>query len=169
MQIRGLRHLLVGVALCVGVVGCAHKSKNGANGSDSGYGASTNGAGEGSEFAGSAEQRDLLAKRKFYFAFDRSELNEGDYEVVYAHAEFLKNNPNHHVRVEGHADELGSREYNIALGERRARTVANALMSQGVAPHQVATVSFGKEKPESTGHDEEAHHLNRRAVIVYEN
>ncbi|HRE32145.1 MAG TPA: OmpA family protein, partial [Candidatus Berkiella sp.] len=87
----------------------------------------------------------------------------------YAHAEFLKNNPNHHVRVEGHADEHGSREYNIALGERRARTIANALMSQGVAPHQIATVSYGKEKPEAMGHSEDAYRLNRRAVIVYEN
>lgn len=168
MQFRGLCHLVVAAALCVGVVGCSHKSKNGVNGSDSGYGASTQGAGDGSEFS-SAEQRDLLAKRKFYFEYDRSDLSEGDYEVVYAHAEFLKNNPNHHVRVEGHADEHGSREYNIALGERRARTVANALMSQGVAPHQVATVSYGKEKPEAMGHDEEACRLNRRAVVVYEN
>ncbi len=169
MQIRGLRHLVVGVALCVGVVGCSHNSKNGANGKDSGYGASTNGVGDGSEFLSSADQHDLLAKRKFYFEYDRSEISEGDYEVVYAHAEFLKNNPNHHMRVEGHADEHGSREYNIALGERRARTIANALMSQGVAPHQIATVSYGKEKPEVMGHDEEANRLNRRAVVVYEN
>ncbi|MGE3320067.1 MAG: peptidoglycan-associated lipoprotein Pal [Candidatus Berkiella sp.] len=168
MQIRGLRHLLVGVALCVGVVGCSHNAKNGVNGKDSGYGASTQGAGDGSEFSG-VEDRDLLAKRKFYFAYDRSDMSEGDYEAIYAHAEFLKTNPNHHVRVEGHADEHGSREYNIALGERRARTVSNALISQGVAPHQVATVSYGKEKPEAMGHDEEAFRLNRRAVIVYEN
>ncbi|MBN9287777.1 MAG: peptidoglycan-associated lipoprotein [Gammaproteobacteria bacterium 39-13] len=166
MQIRGLRHIVLGMVLCLSVVGCSHKSKYGRNGAD-GYGAATQGAGEGAGFAGD-EAHDLLAKRKIYFDYDRSELRQGEYETVAAHADYLRQNPNRHVRIEGHTDESGSREYNVALGERRARTVAEALMAQGVSRHQIATVSFGKEKPDSMGHTAEAHALNRRAVIVYE-
>jgi len=166
MQIRGLRHLAVGVVLCLGVVGCSHNAKHG--GKNGAYGASANGAGEGAGFASDDAARDMMAKRKIYFDYDRSEIRQGDYEVVYAHAEYLKQNPNRRIRVEGHTDENGSREYNVALGERRSRSVADALMSQGVSGNQVATVSFGKEKPDSLGHTAEDKALNRRAVIVYE-
>ncbi len=166
MQIRGLRHLAVGVVLCLGVVGCSHNAKHG--GKNGAYGASANGAGEGAGFASDDAARDMMAKRKIYFDYDRSEIRQGDYEVVYAHAEYLKQNPNRRIRVEGHTDENGSREYNVALGERRSRSVADALMSQGVSGNQVATVSFGKEKPDSLGHSAEDKALNRRAVIVYE-
>ncbi len=167
MQIRGLRHLAVGVVLCLGVVGCSHNSKHGA-GRDGAYGANSQGAGEGAGFAGDDAARDMMAKRKIYFDYDRSDIRQGDYEIIYAHAEYLKHNPNRRLRVEGHTDEQGSREYNVALGERRARAVADALMSQGVSGNQVATVSFGKEKPDTMGHSAEDHALNRRAVIVYE-
>ncbi len=166
MQIRGLRHLVVGVALCLGVVGCSHNAKHG--GKDGAYGADSRGAGEGAGFAADDAARDMMAKRKIYFDYDRSDIRQADYEVVYAHAEYLKQNGNRRIRVEGHTDENGSREYNVALGERRARAVANALMSQGVSGNQLATVSFGKEKPDSLGHSAEDKALNRRAVIVYE-
>ncbi len=166
MQIRGLRHLAVGVVLCLGVVGCSHNAKHG--GKNGAYGASAQGAGEGAGFAADDAARDMMARRKIYFDYDRSEIRQGDYEVVYAHAEYLKQNPNRRIRVEGHTDENGSREYNVALGERRSRSVADALMSQGVSGNQVATVSFGKEKPDSLGHSPEDKALNRRAVIVYE-
>jgi peptidoglycan-associated lipoprotein len=166
MQIRGLRHIALAVVLCVGAVGCSHKNK-GAN-AEGAYGASTAGAGDGSQFAG-AEDGGLMAQRKIYFDFDRADLHEEGYMVVQAHADYMKNNPDCHVRVEGHTDESGSREYNIGLGERRANTVANALVSQGVSRHQISTVSFGKEKPDVDGHGEESARLNRRAVIVYEN
>lgn len=166
MQARGLRHLLLGAVLCVGVVGCSHQGKH-KEGKGEGYGAaSTQGAGAHGGFSG--DEQDLMSKRKIYFDFDRSDIHEQDYEVIYAHADYLKGDSSRHVRIEGHADEQGSREYNVALGERRARAVANALVSQGVAPHQIATVSFGKEKPDVMGHSEEAYRLNRRAVIVYE-
>lgn len=170
MEIRGLRLTALSIALCLSVVGCSHKNKVVVDESDPSYGAVTQGAGEGSGFAGSEDglAGDLLAHRKIYFAYDRSDISERDYAIIQAHAENLRQNADLHVRIEGHADEHGSREYNIALGERRARAVANALISQGVSAHQIATVSFGKEKPEATGHSEEANRLNRRAVIVYE-
>jgi peptidoglycan-associated lipoprotein len=166
MQIRGLRHLMVAAVICLGVVGCSHNAKHGDK--NSGYGANSQGAGEGAGFAGDDAARDMMAKRKIYFDYDRSDIHQQDYEVIYAHAEYLKNHPNRRLRVEGHTDENGSREYNVALGERRARSVAEALMSQGVSGHQVATVSFGKEKPDNLGHSAEDHAMNRRAVIVYE-
>lgn len=168
MQIRGLRYLVLGVALCVGVVGCSHNAKRG-GGRYGAQDAATHGAGDNVGFAGSeAQQRELLAKRKIYFDYDRSEIHGADLDVLYAHADYIKQNPNRRIRVEGHTDENGSREYNIGLGERRARAVANTLMSQGVSPQQIATVSYGKEKPDSMGHSDQAHRLNRRAVIVYE-
>lgn len=169
MQVRGLRYLVLGLALCLGVVGCSHNAKRGAHGKHGAHDAATQGAGSNVGFAGSeAQQRELLAKRKIYFDYDRAQIHDADLEVIYAHADYLKQNGNRRIRVEGHTDEHGSREYNIGLGERRARVIADALMSQGVAPDQIATVSYGKEKPDSRGHTEEAHRLNRRAVIVYE-
>lgn len=166
MQIRGLSYLVLSAVLCLGITGCSHKNK--AHGRD-GYGsAATRGAGDQAGFDSEDQARDLLAKRKFYFAFDRSEIQDGDYDAIQAHAEFMKDHPNTHIRVEGHTDEQGSREYNVGLGERRARAVANALVSQGVSGSQISAVSYGKEKPESDGHDEEAYRLNRRAVVVYE-
>jgi peptidoglycan-associated lipoprotein len=169
MQKRGLRHIAVGAVLCLGLglVGCSHNKHKGP-GASTEYGASTQGIGEGSEFSGESPTQDLLAKRKIYFEFDRSDINDNDFEIIQAHAGYLKEHPNSHVRIEGHTDEQGSREYNIGLGERRARTVANALVSQGVSGQQISTVSFGKEKPDVEAHGEEAYRLNRRAVIVYE-
>jgi len=164
MQVRGLRQLVLGMVLCISVVGCSNNAKK--HGKEGAYGASTHGAGEGSGFG---EEGDLLSKRKIYFAYDRSEIRDGEYEIIRAHAEYLKKNPNIHVRIEGHTDEQGSREYNVALGERRAHAVSRALEHDGVSHHQISTVSYGKEKPEVTGRGEESYALNRRAVIVYEN
>lgn len=164
MQIRGLRHIALAVVLCVGAVGCSNK--NAGMGAE-GYGVSTAGAADGAAFMG--DDGGLMAQRKIYFDFDRFDLHEQDYVVVSAHAEYMRSNPNCHVRIEGHTDEQGSREYNIGLGERRADAVANALVSQGVSRHQISTVSYGKEKPDVEGHGEDCHRLNRRAVIVYEN
>lgn len=167
MRIGRLQHMVLVAVLCAGVVGCSHKGK-GPGGAGGLYGASTAGAGEGSGFAG-VDDGGLMAQRKIYFDYDRADLHEQDYMVVQAHADYLKGNPDSHIRIEGHTDENGSREYNIGLGERRADTVANALISQGVSRHQISTVSYGKEKPDLDGHSEENHRLNRRAVIVYEN
>ena len=164
MRIGGLRLVALSIVLCLSVVGCSHQAKRGGK---EGYGASTRGAGAGSGF-GSEDERDLLAKRKIYFEFDRAEIVGENLAIIQAHANFLKGNTQRHVRVEGHTDEQGSRGYNVGLGERRARAVANALMADGVSAHQISTVSYGKEKPDVDGHTEDAYRLNRRAVIVYE-
>ena len=87
--------------------------------------------------------------------------------MVGAHAAFLAKNPSQKVRLEGHADERGSREYNIGLGERRAQAVRRALMLQGVTENQITTVSYGEERPAVQGSDEAAYAKNRRVELVY--
>jgi peptidoglycan-associated lipoprotein len=109
-----------------------------------------------------------LADRIIYFDFDRSEVR-GDYvELVAGHGSFLAENPGARVRLEGHADERGSREYNIGLGERRAQAVRQLLMLQGASASKLSTVSFGEERAASLGSDDEAWALNRRVEIVYQ-
>ncbi|MEM7431869.1 MAG: peptidoglycan-associated lipoprotein Pal [Pseudomonadota bacterium] len=104
-----------------------------------------------------------------YFEFDSSELRPEDTDTVARHAMLLGDNAGMTVRLEGHADERGSREYNIGLGERRAQTVRRMLLIQGASASQVSTVSFGEERPAAMGSDESAYSQNRRVVIVYTN
>lgn len=115
-----------------------------------------------------ADENQLLDRRVYYFDLDSSAINSNYARSIKAHARYLKDNPKARVRVEGHTDERGSSEYNIALGERRAQAVANMLTANGAAVSQVAIVSYGKEKPAEQGHDEDAWKYNRRAIIVYE-
>ena len=108
-----------------------------------------------------------LAHRVIYFAFDSSEVVPRDRELLAAHAAYLAANPDVRVSVEGHTDERGSREYNVALGEPRARAVKRILEFQGASPSQITVVSYGEEKPAAEGHDESAWALNRRVELVY--
>jgi len=110
---------------------------------------------------------ELLSKRIVYFDFDSAEVRADSQTVVAAHARYLAGAPAQKVRLEGHADERGSREYNIGLGERRAQSVRRALMLQGVAESQITTVSYGEERPAVAGSDEQAYAANRRVEIVY--
>jgi peptidoglycan-associated lipoprotein len=110
---------------------------------------------------------ELLEKRIVYFDFDRADIRTDSQSVVAAHARYLAGNPAQKVRLEGHADERGSREYNIGLGERRGQAVRRALLLQGVAEVQLSTVSYGEERPAAAGSDEQAYALNRRVEIVY--
>ena len=102
-----------------------------------------------------------------YFEFDSSELRAEDTDTVARHAQQLGTNSGMSVRLEGHADERGSREYNIGLGERRAQTVRRLLLIQGASTSQVSTVSFGEERPAAEGNDESAYSQNRRVEITY--
>ena len=107
--------------------------------------------------------------RLIYFDFDSAEIRPEFVAVIAAHAHALAGNASVHVRLEGHTDERGSPEYNIGLGERRAQTVRRALLLQGVAEAQVATVSYGEERPAMAGQTEEAWAKNRRVEFVYLN
>lgn len=110
---------------------------------------------------------DDLAERVVYFEFDRSDIPTAQLNTLDAHARYLTQNPNVKVRLEGHADERGSREYNIGLGDRRAQAVRRILLFQGVANDQVSTVSYGEERPAVEGHTDKAYSMNRRVEIVY--
>ena len=100
-----------------------------------------------------------------YFDFDSTRIRPEFSEVLAAHARYVSSLPNRVVRLEGHTDERGSREYNIGLGERRAQAIRQVLMLQGVSATQITTVSYGEERPAVSGSDEEAWSLNRRVVI----
>lgn len=104
-----------------------------------------------------------------YFEFDSSELRPDDADVVARHAMQLANSSHLSVRLEGHADERGSREYNIGLGERRSQTVRRLLLIQGASASQISTVSFGEERPAAMGSDEDSWAQNRRVEIKYTN
>jgi peptidoglycan-associated lipoprotein len=142
----------------------AQVSGAGANGVASGTGPST-AAGAGDDVAG--PQEGILAQRVIYFAFDSSEISGDGTALIAAHAHYLVAHANLHVRLEGNTDERGSREYNIGLGERRAQAVRRAMLLQGVAESQLATVSYGAERPAVDGHDEQAWAKNRRVMINY--
>ncbi len=109
------------------------------------------------------------AARLIYFDFDSSEIRPEFVSVIAAHAHALARNASVRVRLEGHTDERGSPEYNIGLGERRAQAVRRALMLQGVTDAQVATVSYGEERPAVPGQGEEAWAKNRRVEFIYLN
>ncbi|KIE19911.1 lipoprotein [Vibrio sinaloensis] len=109
----------------------------------------------------------LRETQTIYFAFDNATI-AGDYEeMLAAHAAYLSKNPALKVTVEGHADERGTPEYNIALGERRATAVAKYLQALGVQADQISIVSYGEEKPLLLGQSEDVYAKNRRAVLVY--
>ena len=109
----------------------------------------------------------LLSVRIIYFDYDSSTVLPQFEEIIQAHAGFLQANPGLVTTLEGHADERGSREYNLALGERRALAVKQQLVVLGASPEQVRTVSYGEERPADPGHDEQAWGLNRRAEFIY--
>ncbi|MCY4265147.1 MAG: peptidoglycan-associated lipoprotein Pal [Gammaproteobacteria bacterium] len=111
-------------------------------------------------------RRSALATRVFYFDFDIADIRDEDRDTLTYHARDLAANPDRSVRLEGHADERGTREYNLALGERRANSILNYLIVNGAARSQLETVSYGEEQPTDRGTNETAYQRNRRVEIV---
>jgi peptidoglycan-associated lipoprotein len=109
-----------------------------------------------------------LSHQTIYFMYDSSQVQDDFISVVQAHAQYLAANPGQRIILEGHADERGSREYNIALGEQRAKSVLRMMEVQGVSPGQIEVVSYGEEKPAAMEIDEAAWQLNRRVEVVYQ-
>ncbi len=149
-------------------------SKNGLNstglaGTDSANGSNGNNANgsNGKNANGEITQADLLNVRLVHFDYDSADLSNTDFQTLQAHAQYLNQNPSAKVLLAGHADERGTREYNMALGERRANAVQAFLNSNGVKSSQLDTVSYGKEKPANDGHDEASWAENRRVEITY--
>jgi len=148
---------------------------------DSGSSATTSGVGSGDMASGEGmgeqeagfsgdpldDPSSLLAKRVVYFDFDQTDIKSDFRAIIQAHAEYLANNSSVLVTLEGHADERGTREYNIALGERRAIAVQRMLTLQGASASQIRVISYGEERPAALGHDEDSLALNRRVEFIY--
>lgn len=155
--------------------GCATTPETGEAAADAGTGAEQ---GAGVE-TGTLSQDEMLAAdplndpasplaiRIIYFDFDKSDIRQEFLDVLTAHAEYLVAHPEVRVRLEGHTDERGSREYNIALGDRRAQAVRRIMLFQGVANEQVEIVSYGEERPAAYGQTEDVYAQNRRVEIIY--
>jgi peptidoglycan-associated lipoprotein len=126
------------------------------------------GAPGGSRNAVPGSQQDLEASAgdRIFFAFDRSDITPESQEILARQADWLRRYPNVTVTIEGHCDERGTREYNLALGERRAQAAKNVLVALGIPASRISTISYGKERPAVVGSTEEAYAQNRRAVTV---
>lgn len=114
------------------------------------------------------DPNNILSKRSVYFDFDSYAVKDEYRSLVQAHAQYLRDNGNARVLLQGNADERGSREYNLALGQRRADAVKHAMTLSGAKESQIESVSLGEEKPRATGHDESSWAENRRTDIRYQ-
>ena len=123
--------------------------------------------GTGSAFNQLDDPQSPLSVRIIYFEYDSSEIRSDYRSTIEAHALYLQQNPNTSIILEGHADERGSREYNLALGERRAKTVKQQMLLLGANSNQIRLVSYGEERPASDGHDDASWQQNRRVEILY--
>lgn len=172
-----LNHKLVVFALMAALLGgCASNTVPDPDPTDTTYGdesgADTGVYGDDPMAGGEAFGDDYTAgelTNVIYFDFDSAEVRADFTDVVARHALVLANDSSIRVRLEGHADERGSREYNIGLGERRSQSVRRMLMIQGASAAQISTVSFGEERPVALGSDEDSWAQNRRVEIKYTN
>jgi peptidoglycan-associated lipoprotein len=124
------------------------------------------GIGSRNALPGSQQDLEASAGDRVFFAFDRSDITSEAQEILARQADWLRRYPNVTVTIEGHCDERGTREYNLALGERRAQAVKNVLVASGIPASRVSTISYGKERPAVVGSSEEAYAQNRRAVTT---
>ncbi|MGE0385697.1 MAG: peptidoglycan-associated lipoprotein Pal [Gammaproteobacteria bacterium] len=173
---RFLALTVIGCAV-LGLAGCPSKPVKDGDGGASvegrggagAAGTTTHGTDGAGTFKGSPldNPNSPLSVRVFYFDYDSSEVRAEFRESIQAHAAYLAQNPKTVVSLEGHTDERGSREYNLALGERRANAVRRQLVLLGASADQIRAVSYGEERAVSDGHDEQAWAMNRRVEIVY--
>lgn len=178
-----MRNILFAALIALTMVACSTTPTNnapvvdqsGATGAAAG-GAQTNAAGAGGVTGNAAgseaanplhNPNSILSKRSVYFDFDSFVVKDEYKPLVEAHARYLQSHPDARMTIQGNTDERGSREYNIALGQKRADAVKRMMVLLGANPNQIETVSFGKEKPKNPGHDEAAWAENRRDDIVY--
>lgn len=162
--------LLTLLLAAAGLAGCATPGTEGGAPVDDRTGAETAGAAgrPGAEGAALGDRnRELLAKRRVHFAFDSSAIDDESRAIIEAHAAHLAANPGIKVQFEGHCDERGTREYNLALGERRAQAVERLMKVLGVSGGRAGTSTYGEEKPLAPEHNESAWRLNRRVEIIY--
>lgn len=150
--------------LAAGLAACASEPDATAQTGSGAYGA---GAGAGGAYdPRSVEYFNVTVGDRVFFAFDSSSVDSAARETLVRQAQWLNENPAVNATIEGHADERGTREYNLALGARRAQAARDFLVSQGVAGNRLQVVSYGKERPVALGSDEASWAQNRRAVTV---
>lgn len=158
------RSFLALAAAALVAVGCASKKPN--NNPDSLAGSNGNNTGLSLELQGDSDTGNAGGLQTVYFGFDSSSLDGSARDAAQANADFLKSNTSVEVQIGGHCDERGGIQYNLALGERRAKAVKDFLVASGVASKRVTIISYGKEKPVAFGHEEDAWSKNRRANFV---
>ncbi|TAK72822.1 MAG: peptidoglycan-associated lipoprotein [Gammaproteobacteria bacterium] len=165
--------MLVGVAFMMAFTGCSsHKRQydNSVNDANAAYSsqAQSSGVGDDASFGDQGQgSRSSLSKKVYYFDFDSDMVHEDDKPAINANANYLIAHASAKVMLEGHTDPRGSREYNIGLGERRAKAVAQMMIAKGVNPSQIRVVSYGAEKLASSGRSESDYQMDRRVVLVY--
>lgn len=162
MFARALTTSLVALFL---VVGCSSKPKN-AQDNGAAVGSDGNNAGLALELGGSSDTGKAGGLQTVYFGFDSSALDNDVKETIKGNADFLKKMASVDIQVEGHCDERGGRQYNLALGERRAKAVRDYLVALGVPAKRISVISYGSERPSAEGSDESAWAKNRRANFV---
>ncbi|PPB80610.1 peptidoglycan-associated lipoprotein [Albidovulum inexpectatum] len=156
----------------VALAACNNPDRYGAGGAGAGAGAGGPGAGITAGVLGDPNDPNSVAYfnqrigDRVHFAVDQSTLSPEAQQILIRQAMWLNQHPNYTAIIEGHADEQGTREYNLALGARRASAVQQFLIAQGVAPNRLQTVSYGKERPLAVCSDEACYAQNRRAVTV---
>jgi len=159
------KNLVLGLLLSTALAGCSMFG----GGEDGVDGANTSGIDGSGSFSGHPldDPSSPLSTKVIYFEFDSSSVASQYEAVLAAHGAYLAANGSVSVVLEGHADERGTREYNVALSEQRAKNVQNLLSLQGATGSQSDVVGLGEEKPASMGHDEQSWQLNRRVELVY--
>jgi peptidoglycan-associated lipoprotein len=169
--------LIPSIAIALAVTGCANRKPatgTSATSTKGATGASTSGLGNNGDLSGQGLNgpqdavRQALASRVVHFDYDSSDLSQKDLATLNAHAGYLSQNGTAKISLTGHTDERGTREYNLALGERRAKSVQAFLVTNGARNEQIETVSYGKEQPVNEGHNDAAWAENRRVEINYE-
>lgn len=168
---KGIKLLLL-VGAVASVVACSSNKKrddSAINDANSSYndGAQASGMNGNDQFSDGAAGERSLSKKTYYFDYDSNVVHEEDRPAIEANADYLVAHSNVRVILEGHTDPRGSREYNIGLGERRAKAVAEILTAKGVSSSQVRIVSYGSEKLASPGRTEHDYQLDRRVVLAY--
>lgn len=162
--------LAIAALLCVTAVGCAKKVKPNAqpSGGDTQQQASSGGTTDSDAYTPESLNTDpCLRQRVIYFDLDRTEIKSEFQAQITCHSKFIRQFPNYNVTLEGNADERGSREYNLGLGERRGNAVQSALSASGAPGTQLNVVSYGEERPTCKDHSEDCWSKNRRVEIVY--
>ena len=165
---------LISIFIVLFVAACATKPKDAADSSGSGSTSSSGSDAEGTitETAGSGivsgSQEDLIVNvgDRVFFGYDSSDLDSDALELLQDQVAWLKQNSDVSITIEGHCDERGTREYNLALGEKRAQAVKNYLIGLGINPDRVSTISYGKERPAVVGSNDGAWAQNRRSVTI---